>query len=80
MTKDYHPRLVDKQFQKVEKTSRQNDKKKNTKRKEVNKVKFITTFNPALPSIEGLVRKQIYYLHSDEVVKKSFPNKNIFVV
>ena len=51
-------------------TSRHNARKKNTKRKEVSKVKFITTFNPAIPSIEGLIRKHIHYLHADEVLKK----------
>ena len=87
IARDYHPGLVDKQFRKVEMTSRHNARKKNTKRKKVSKVKFITTFNPALPSTEGLIRKHIHYLHSDEVLKKAFrsnkfsviynPNKNI---
>ena len=48
-------------------TSRHNTRKKNTKRKKVSKVKFITTFNPSLPSIEDLIRKHIQNLHSDEV-------------
>ena len=78
IARDYHPGLVDNQFQKGEKTSKHNDRKKNAKK--VSKVKFITTFNPALPSIEGFIRKHIHYLHSDEVFKKSFPNKKIFVV
>ena len=38
-------------------TSRHNARKKNTKINKVSKVKFITTFNPALSSIEGLTRK-----------------------
>ena len=57
--------------------SRHNARKKNTKRKEVSKVKFITAFNPVLPSTEGLIRKYIHYLHSNEVLKKVFPN-NVF--
>ena len=36
----------------------------------MSKVKFITTFNPALPSIEGVVRKNIHYLNSDVVLKR----------
>ena len=55
-------------------TSRHNTRKKYTERKEVNKVKLITTFNPALPSIEGLIRKHIHYLNSGEVLKTAFPN------
>ena len=74
IARDYHPGLVDMQFQKVEVTSRHNARKKNTKRREVSKVKFITTFNSALPSIEGFIRKHIHCLHSDEVLKKDFPN------
>ena len=62
---DYHPGLVDKQFRKVEMMSRHNARKRNTKRKEVSKVRFITTFNPALPSIAGPIRKHNHYLHSD---------------
>ena len=44
------------------------------------KVTFITTFNPASPSIEGLVKKHIHYLHSDEFLKKVFPNKKFSVI
>ena len=51
-----------------------------TKRKEVTKVKFITTFNIASPSIEGLIRKHIQYLNSDEVLKKAFPNNKFSVI
>ena len=53
--------------------SRHNARKKNTKRKEVSKVKFITTFNPTLLSIEGLTRKHIHYPHSDEVLTHFSP-------
>ena len=80
IARDYHLGLVDKQFRKVEMTSRDNARKKNTKRKEVSKVKFITTFNPALPIIEGFIRKRIHYLHSDEVLKKAFPSNKFSVL
>ena len=80
IARDYYPGLVEKQFEKVEMTSRHNARKKNTKRKEGSKVKFITTFNPALPSIEGLIRKHIHYLYSGEVLKKAFPNNKFSVI
>ena len=54
--------------------SRHNARKKNIKRKDVNKVKFITTFNSALPNIEGLIVKHSHYPHSGEVLKNAFPN------
>ena len=50
------------------------------KKKEASQVKFITTFDPALPSIEGLIKKHIHYLHSDEVLKNVFPNENFSVI
>ena len=49
------------------------------KKKEASKVKFMATFNTALPSIEGLIKKYIHYLHSDEDLKKVF-TKNKFSV
>ena len=44
------------------------------------KVKFITTFNPAIPSIEGLIKKHIHYLHSDWVLQKVISNKKFSVI
>ena len=76
IARDHHPGLVDKQFQKVQMTSRHNARKKNTKIKEVSKVNFITTFNPTLSSIPvSLNRKHIHYRLSEEVLKKAFPNE-----
>ena len=48
---------------------RHNARKKNIKRKEVSKVKFITTFNPALPNIEA------FPYNTFSVTYK--PNKNL---
>ena len=60
--------------------SRHNARRKNAKRKEVSKVKFITTFHPALPSIEGLFRKHFHCLNLDEFFKKVFRNNNFSVI
>ena len=49
------------------------------KKEELSKVRFITTFNPALASIEGFIRKQIHYLHPDAVLEKAFPNNKFSV-
>ena len=46
----------------------------------MSKVKFITFSNLVLPSIEGLTRKHIHPLHSDEVLKKIFPNNTFSVI
>ena len=79
LARDYHPGLVDKQFQNVEITSKHNARKKSTKGEEVSMVKLITAFNPALPSIEGVIEKHNYYLHSDDVLEKVFPNNTFSV-
>ena len=46
----------------------------------MSKVKFITFSNLVLPSIEGLTRKHIHPLHSDEVFKKTFANNTFSVI
>ena len=55
IARNYHPGLVDKQFQKVEWASKHNARKKNNKIKEVSKFKFITNFNPVLPVLKFLL-------------------------
>ena len=68
----YSPGLVDKQFENVKMMSRNNSRGKNTKNKEMNKVKSITTFYPILPSMGALIKKYIHYVHSDDILKKFF--------
>ena len=80
IARDYHPGLVYKQFQKVERKSRHNAGKRNTKRKEVSKFKFITTFNPGLPSIECLIKKHIHYYMQMKFLKNVFPNEKFSVI
>ena len=46
----------------------------------VSKVKFIATFNPFLPNTEDRISKLIPYLHSDEVLKKLFPDIKFSVI
>ena len=67
---DYNSGLV--KFEKVEMMPRDNARRKNTKSNKLSKVKFITTFNPTLPSIESLIKKHI--LDSGEVLEIFFPN------
>ena len=46
----------------------------------MSKIKLLKTFNSALPSTGGLIRKHIHYLYSDEVLKKAFPNNKFSVI
>ena len=37
------------------------------------KSKFVTKYSPILPKIDGIIRKEILILHSDDAVKTLFP-------
>ena len=47
------------------------------KNNQVHKIKFLTTYNPSLPKIDGIIRKHLPLLRSDDSLKKLFP-ANIF--
>ena len=88
--RDYKPSLVDKQFQEVSKITRTKARAKRPKNNQVSKIKFLTTYNSSLPKIDGIIRKQLPLLHSDDSLKKLFPvniisaifkpNKNISTI
>ena len=50
---------------------------KGPKNNQVSKIKFLKTYNPSLPKIDGIIRKHLPLLHSDDSLKKLFP-ANIF--
>ena len=56
IARDYHPGLVDKQFQKVERKLRRNARKRKTKRKGVTKVKFTKLLILAYPVLKVLLK------------------------
>ena len=37
------------------------------------KIKFVTKYNPKLPKIDGIIKKHISILHSDDPLKTLFP-------
>ena len=77
LAQDYKPSLVDKQFQEVSKITRTEAREKRPKNNQVSKIKFLMTYNPSLPKIDGIIRKHLPLLHSDDSLKKLFP-ANIF--
>ena len=77
LARDYKPSLVDKQFQEVSKITRTEARAKRPKNNQVSKIKFLTTYNPSLPKIDGLIRKHCFLLHSDGSLKQLFSG-NIF--
>ena len=68
---------MDKQFQEVSKITRTEARAKRPKTNQVSKIKFLTTYNPSLPKIDGIIRKHLSLLHSDDSLKQLFP-ANIF--
>ena len=72
-TTDYKPSLVDEQFKKISKISRQDARKSKPKTNQVNKIKFVTKYNSRLPKIEGIIKKHISILHNDDALKTVFP-------
>ena len=75
--RDYKPSLVDKQFQEVSKITRTEARAKRPKNNQVSKIKFVTTYNPSSPKIDGVIRKHLSLLHSDDSLKQLFP-ANVF--
>ena len=77
IARDCRPSLVDRQFQEVSKITRTEAREKRSKNNQVSKIKILTTYSAGLPKIDGIIRKQLSLLHSDDSLKQLFPD-NIF--
>ena len=77
IARDYKPSLVDRRFQEVFKITRTEARPKKTKNNQISEIKFLTSYNPSLRKIDGIIRKNLPLLHSDDSLKKLFP-ANIF--
>ena len=72
LARDYKPSLVDEQFKKISKLSREDVGKSKQKTNQVNKIKFVTKYNLRLPKIDGIIKKHISILHNDDALKRLF--------
>ena len=70
--RDYKPSLVDEQFRKTSKISREDARNSKPKTNQVIKIKSVTKYNPRLPKTDGFIKKHISILHSDDALKKSY--------
>ena len=77
IARDHKPSIVKKQFSEVKKKTRSEARQKQTKQDKVSDLKFITTYNPALPNIHNIIQNNLSILHTDENMKKIFPSKTI---
>ena len=70
--------IVKKLFSEVKKKTRSEARQKETKHDKVSDLKFITTYDPALPNIHNIIENDLSILHTDENMKKIFPS--IFII
>ena len=68
---------MDKQFHEVSKPTRTEVRAKRPKNNQVSKIRFLPTYNPGLPEIDGIIRKHLSFPHSDDSLNQLFP-ANIF--
>ena len=54
--------------------TRSEARQKQTKQDKVSDLKFITTYNPALPNFHNIIQNNLSILHTDENMKKIFPS------
>ena len=73
LARDYKSSLVDEQFKKIGQTSREDARKSKPKTNQASKIKFVTKYNLKLPKIDGIIKKNISILHSDDALKTLFP-------
>ena len=73
LARDYKPSLVDEQFKKIGQISREDARKNKPKTNQVSEIKFVTMYNPMLAKIDGIIKKHISILHSDDVLKTLLP-------
>ena len=73
LARNYKPSVVDEQFKKIRKISREDARKSKPKTNQVSKTKFVTKYNPRLPKIDGIIKKHISILHNDDALKTVFP-------
>ena len=71
--RDYNPSLVDEQFRKISKISREDARNSKPKTNQVIKIKSVTKYNPRLTKIDGIIKKYISILHTDDALKIVFP-------
>ena len=72
IAREHKPSLVKQQFSEVRKKTRAEARQKQNRKEKVSDVKFITTYNPALPNINKIIKGNLSILHTDEKMKKYF--------
>ena len=75
IAREHKPSLVKQQFSEVRKKTRTEARQKQNRKGKVSNIKFITTYNPALPNINKIIKNNLSILYTDEKMKGIFqPN------
>ena len=69
--------IVKKNFSEVKNITKTEVRKNQTKKDKVSDIRFITTYNPALPNINKITHDNLSILYTDEDMKKLFPPNSI---
>ena len=77
---EHKPSLVKQQFSEVRKKTRAEARQKQNRKEKVTDIKFITTYNPALPNINKIIKTNLSILYTDENMKKIFPPNTIKIL
>ena len=77
IAREHKPSLVKQQFSEVRKKTRAEAWQKQNRKGKVSDVKFITTYDPALPNIKKIIKNNLAILCTDKKMKKIFPPNTI---
>ena len=72
IAREQKPSLVKQHFPEVRKKTRTEVRQEQNRKEKVSDVKFITTYNPALPNINKIIKGNLSIIHTDEKMKKYF--------
>ena len=73
IAREHKPSLVKQQFSEIRKKTRAEARQKRNRKEKVSDVKFMTTYNLALPNINKIIKNNIAILYTDEKRMKIFP-------
>ena len=77
IARDYKPKVVGKHFSEISKLVRAEARQIKPKQQVNDRILFATTYNPMLPIMRSLIKKQLPVLHYDSDLKSIFPENSI---
>ena len=78
LNRGYVGKHIDQEFSKAKKISREKALKKSAKRC-TDRIPFIMKWDPRLPNVNAVIRKNLKFLYSEQENQKIFPKKSFMV-